>query len=260
MGHALLGELPDTAPWRRVVETVASGGSAAEVAGATTQAAEKGLLLARDDYGLSYAVYLLSQIVLAARSDNFSASLNLADVRVGAEPSTLEIVSAFSAAVDRHLWERGGRTDLGEMAQLAAAETLASQVAARSGRLYGTTAADVKDSVREMSTQAGFARFYREFFARFTQRFLTYHLGRQLSQHVGGPNERFANLEQHNEFLGQLRTHCREAALIVQDFAGDWYSKANFEGGITQGKARGFVNKCLDKLRKELLIRGQRDV
>jgi hypothetical protein len=260
MGHALLGELPDTAPWRKVVELIAAGAFAADVAQATIQAAEKGLLLATDDRGLSYAVYLLSQIVLASRSENFAANLNLADIRVQAEPTTLDVVAAFTEAVDRQLWEKGGRTDLGEMAQLAAVETLTSQVSIRSGRLYGTSAADVKDSIREMSTRAGFARFYREFFARFTQRFLTYHLGRQLSLHVGGPNERFANLEQHNEFLGRLRTHCREAALIVQEFAGDWYSKAHFEGGITQGKARGFVNKCLDKLRKELLIRGRRDV
>ena len=76
MGHTLLGELPDAAPWRRVVETIAGGDSAAAVSGATTQAAEKGLL-GRDDYGLSYEVYLLSHIVLAARGESFSAPLKV---------------------------------------------------------------------------------------------------------------------------------------------------------------------------------------
>lgn len=260
MGHTRLGVLPDTVPWRRVVETIAGGATAAQVAAETTKAAHQGLDLALDDRGLSYVVFLLSQVALAARTDGFAASLNQADVRVGAEPTTLDIVGSFTEAVDRYLLERGGRTDIGEMAQLAAAETLAAQIGDRSRRLYETAAADVQDSVREMSTQAGFADLSRDFFARFTQKFLTYHLGRQLSLHVGGPNERFASAQQHNEFLRQLRAHCRQASLIVKQFAGEWYSKANFEGGITQAKARGFAKKCIDKMQKELLRRGKRDV
>jgi hypothetical protein len=109
-----------------------------------------------------------------------------------------------------------------------------------------------------LSTQKGFATLTHDFFARFTQRFLTYHLERELSQHVGG-NGRFVDPQEHTEFLDDLKTHCREATVIVREFAGEWYSKHNFEGGITERKARNFSRHALKKLRDELTIRGERD-
>ena len=48
-------------------------------------------------------------------------------------------------------------------------------------------------------------------------------------------------------------------AIIVREFSGGWYSKANFEDGISQRKAKGFVNYALTKLRREIKIRGERD-
>jgi hypothetical protein len=42
----------------------------------------------------------------------------------------MEIVGAFSAVIDRHVERSGGRTDLGELAQNAAAESLATVVGA----------------------------------------------------------------------------------------------------------------------------------
>jgi hypothetical protein len=90
------------------------------------------------------------------------------------------------------------------------------------------------------------------------QRFLGYHLGRELSNHVGG-NGRFANPEEHSEFAEQLEIHTRQSAGIMRSFAGDWYSKNNFLGGITFTKARGFVNHVLEKLRDELQTRGALD-
>lgn len=46
-------------------------------------------------------------------------------VAVRGSPSLLETIGALSAAVDRHVDRSGGRTDLGELAQHAAAESLA---------------------------------------------------------------------------------------------------------------------------------------
>jgi hypothetical protein len=40
----------------------------------------------------------------------------------------MEVLGAFSGAVDRHAREHGGRTDLGEMAQMAAVESLSALV------------------------------------------------------------------------------------------------------------------------------------
>lgn len=57
---------------------------------------------------------------------------------------------------------------------------------------------------------------------------------------------------------GRPRVHCHEAALIVKEFAGDWYSKNKFEAGITERQAANFASYCLKKLGDELVVRGER--
>lgn len=258
MGHIRLGTLPDTKGWRNVVGLIADGGSAAQVAAATSEAAQNGLDLAKDDPGLCHTVWLLAKIALAARQADFGAALNAIGVPTPANPSLFDIVGGFSDAVDHHLSNTGGRSDIGEMAQLAAVESLTALIGERSRSLFGTTADEVKRAVYDFSTKSGFAALAHDFFSRFTQRFLTYHLGRELSNHVGG-NGRFASPAEHTEFTRQLAIHCREAAIIVQKFSGGWYSKANFEDGISTTKARNFVNFALTKLGREIKIRGERD-
>jgi hypothetical protein len=257
MGHIRLGTLPDTAPWRRVVALIADAADVATVAGATTEAAQQGLDRASDDPGLAYCFWLLTQTALAARQRNFGKALCDAGLPVPPEPGVFDLVGAFSDTIDNHFRATDGRTDLGEMAQLAAVESLTDLLTQRSANLFGTTPPEVQRAARELSTEAGFATLAHDFFARFTRRFLAYHLGRELSLHVGG-NGRFPDPGQHDVFVRDLGTHCRETAAIMKTFAGEWYSKHNFEGGITPRKARGFVAQALKKLRNELERRGAR--
>jgi hypothetical protein len=228
------------------------------VASATTEAAQHGLDLADGDAGLCHTFYLLTQITLAARQDDLPSALNSLGVKVSSDPGILNIVGGFTEAIDNHLRQTRSRTDIGEMAQMAAAETLTAVLSERSRSLFGTTSAEVKQAVRSCSTQAGFSSLAHEFFSRFTQRYLTYHLSRELANHVG-PGRRFDSPAAHTAFVNDLKVHCREAATIVRDFAGHWHSKTNFEGGITPAKARGFIHVALNKLRRELKIRGGRD-
>jgi hypothetical protein len=258
MGTQRLGTLPDTAPWRRVVELIAEAADAAAVATATNHAAKRGLQLARNDEGLVYCTHLLVRVVVAARQSDFTAALITVGIDVPNKPGLFDIVASFSDAVDRHLHKTAGRSDIGEMAQLAAVESLTQTLGQRAGGFFGTEPADVRRAARELSTERGFATLAHDFFARFTQRFLTYHLGRELSNHVGG-NGRFASSEEHNEFVEQLGVHCRETAGVMRDFAGAWYSKQSVRGEITPTKTRGFVNHCLTKLYGQLAIRGKRD-
>ena len=44
-------------------------------------------------------------------------------IQVPDRPTLMDVAAAYSEAVDRHV-HRGGRTDLGEMAQMAAVESL----------------------------------------------------------------------------------------------------------------------------------------
>lgn len=258
MGHNRLGTLPDTRPWRNVVGQIADGASTAAVAGATSTAAVKGLLRGQADRGVAHVVYLLARIALAARQPGFADNLGKLGVRVPAEPSLYDLTAAFSSAM--RTWYSAGatrRTDIGDMAVLAAAESLTACIGERLPGLF-EAGEEVRRTVRDFSTKNGFAALGHEFFSRFTRRFLLYHLGRELSQHVGG-NGRFADHSAHTGFVTDLGIHCREAALVVRQFCGGWYDKAMFEKGITERQAQGFSAKCLDKLRRELANRGSRN-
>jgi len=260
MGHIRLGTLPDTARWRKVVGLLADEqANVAAVAGATMHAAERGLEIASHDDGLCHALWLLTQVTLAANQQDFATALKQAGLSVPSGPSVFEIVGGFSDAVDRHLRQNRSRTDIGEMAQLAAAETLTSLCTQKSTTLFGTTPADVQAAVKSFSTKAGFSVLAHDFFARLTQRYLTYHLSRELSKHVG-KDQRFRSPKDHAEFIEQLNVHCRQAAVIVREFAGGWYSRTNYESGISPTKARNFAYVAMKKIRAELKIRGERDV
>ena len=103
-----------------------------------------------------------------------------------------------------------------------------------------------------------FARLARDFFARLTQRHLDYYLSRTLSNHVG-PGRQLATTADHSAFDAALEQHCREASRIVEAFAGGWFSKANYQGGITPAKARDFAFVALGKIAGELRRRQAED-
>ena len=256
MGHTRLGDLPKTQKWQQVISLLGEGAGSAEIAAATLDASQGGLAKASKDTALIHSFWLLTQIPLSARSDAFSEDLRQKGLPVSDQATLMEVVGAFADAVDNHIQHYGGRTDLGEMAQLAGTETLTALVSEKTRSLFGTTSADTQQALRSFSTQRQFGVLARDFFARLARRYLTYFLSRELSNHVGR-DQRFRNVNQHTDFLTALEVHCKQASRIVEDFAGEWFSKANFEGGITPEKAAGFIHVAVGKIRDEL-ARGAR--
>ncbi|SRR5579862_20158 len=251
MGHIRLGALPQTRRWEQVVELVAQDGTAAVVAAAALSAAETGFAQAAEDEGLGRAVWLLTQLPLAARNEDYLDRLRAVGVSVDAPPTVLDLVGAFTDAVDAHMRRTGGRTDLGEMAQMAAAEALTRMLGERSRRLFASSGKDVRRDLGTFATAKQFGVLARDFFGSLTRRYLTFFLSRELPNHVGGAR-RFASISEHADFDAALDLHCRQASRIVEDFAGGWFSKTNWERGITPETARGFAWVALKKLRAEL--------
>ena len=148
---------------------------------------------------------------------------------VGPQPTVLDVVGAFSEAVDLHLYKNGGRTDLGEMAQMGAAETLTFALRNRVETLFGAN--DVQAALAQQNADPIFS-FSRAFFARVTERYLTYFLSRELSIQLG-------SVRANREFREALSIHCQQASKIVEKFAEDWFSKANYQGESHQERLLG---------------------
>lgn len=256
MGHVRLGTLPKTKAWRDVVSLLDGGGGVAQVAQAASKASRVGLDAAKRDPGVVEALWLLVQLPLAARGEDFVESLRSSGLAVDEAPSVLGLTTAMTALLDARL--RGARkTDVSEMAALAAVETVASVVGARVPSLFAAEAADVRSAVAGLATQKQFGAFTRAFFARFTERYLAYYLSRELSAHVGR-GQRFASIDDHDAFNAALRVHCHEAARIVETFAGDWFSKGNWKRDLTRPATQRFAAVAFKKLEAELAHREER--
>jgi hypothetical protein len=253
MGHIRLGELPRTRKWSQVVGLIEGGAGTAQVANATIHAAEAGLSFAAKDKGVVETIWLLTQLPLAARSDDFSQALQDCGLSVSDSPGLMEIVGAVTDAIDTRMPNCKGRTDLGEMAQMAAAETLTEVIGARTNSLFGTTSEDVQQAFAQLATNKQFSTFAKDFFARFTNKCMNYFLSRALPHNLG-EGQRFATLSQQADFTSAVETHCKEAARIVEEFSGGWFSSKNWEtrGNISREDIAAFTGYAMKKLTDEL--------
>lgn len=256
MGHKRLKPLPRTRKWAEVVDLIHGGAGAAQVATATTAATETALLKAANDTGVVETVWLLMRLPLAARADDFAAALRECGVAVADAPGLMDLVVGVSDAIDRTMPNCRGRTDLGEMAQTAAAETLAEVVGGRLNGLFGTAPGDVRREFAKLATVKQFGIFAKDFFARFVHKALDFYLCKALPEQVGA-GKRFHTLAAQSAFSDALETHCREAAGIVQRYAGEWLSLHNYEtgGDIPRDQAAAFTAYAMKKLTAELRLR-----
>lgn len=258
MGHQHLGGLPATRQWNAVIDLIAGGMDVAAIASATTEAAATSLEAYANDATVRRAFFILSQIPLAAREDSasFPEALKLLGLDVD-KPDLIHIATACLDDLDRHALTV--RSDLGEIVSLSAVESLQAVTRRSLDDLFEPQSeAEQLERTREvlsgLATVKQFGLLAEDFFSRVLRRHLEYYLSRELPNHVG-VSRRFSSLREHQAFTEAFHLHCREAARIVTRFAGEWFSKNTFEGGITEKGAGGFVHTAMGKIRDELRIR-----
>ncbi|MEO1610554.1 MAG: hypothetical protein AAFR90_14735 [Pseudomonadota bacterium] len=254
MGHILLGDLPKTRAWNDVVELLRVGATIEELAGATAIAAEKELQKAAADPGFAYTVWLLTQLPQAAKSSNFRARLEELGFNAASAGSVLDLAGSFSAAVGNHVAQNDKANDLGILARQAAAETITAFLTSGTASLFDTEAETLQKDLAALGTKTNFASLAREFFGRLTQKTLEYYISRALPDHIGS-GKPIRTIDDQIDFRIALEKHCREASLIVEEFAGGWYSKKDYQGTLTPEAAKGFGQYALKKMRDELRAR-----
>lgn len=256
MGHQRLGDIPKSQRWTTVVAAVAGAGgtgvapsSVAEIARLTLDAAAQGLERAKNDPGLQYTFYLLTQLVLVAREPDWRDRLARHGITLQEDSSLFDLTAGLQQVVEDRVLSSGAASDVGEIAQQAACEAVATLTGPNARTLFGQGSAELQDAVRQLSTKAGFRRLGQHFFGRFMARFLNFYLSRVTAGHGSGPLAGVAELSQFNDGLS---THCYQSARIVRDFCGEWYSKTEFQEGISPENTSRFMAVALDKLQAEL--------
>src|SRR5207249_1111370 len=111
MGHQHLGVLPRSKDWQQVIALLSEGANLEDIAAAASRAAETSMIDASGDPAVRHAFWLLTQIPLASRRDDFERALRTLGLRVPAQPSLAEITSAMMDAIDRAATGSHARND-----------------------------------------------------------------------------------------------------------------------------------------------------
>jgi len=250
-----MGTIPTIRKWRAVVAQIVGGDGplhddVGRIAAQTLDAAAPALEQGKDDPGLRYSFYLLTQIVSAARQDDWRQNLAQVGIRLEADSSIFDLTSEVQRATDDYLARRGVHSDISEMAQQAAGEAVASLAAPSAATLFGRGGDELQRAVRELSTKSGFSRLGQVFFGRFMARFLNFYLSRVTARELG--TDRLPNIEGVSRFNKALLAHCEQSARMVRDFCGQWYSKTEYMKGIDLQNTSRFMAVALRKLSREL--------
>jgi hypothetical protein len=258
MGHSRLGTLPMTQPWQEVVRVLGDGANVPKVAEAVLYAAQRALGTVQDDPGFREAVHLMVQVAVAGTKDDPVGHLQAVGIELGEGGSIAEMAAAVSEALDRRMSGKGQRSDFGEMARGALVAVVSDHLANKGTSLFGKPE-DLAAELRGLHTPKRFGALAQQFFGTMANSFLRYFLDKTLGTHVGA-GQRFATMNQLAVFEGALRTHCDEAAAIVNKFCGDWLSKRRFEdkGIISRESAEKFAWVAVKKIRLELAERSRK--
>ncbi len=255
MGHIRLGQLPRTRKWRDVVELIAAGADVPQVANATIRAADSAFSFVNDDSGYNQAVWLMTQLGLAAGQEKPLEYLRSQDINIPDNTSLPGVAAALTEALDNHSSANGGHSDLGELAQRALVDAVMQRMAPKLAQksLFNLQADDTQQALSEFRKPNEFGKLSREFYSRLTNECMNYFLSQTLATNLGA-GQRFPTMNQMAQFEQALSTHCREASAIVEQFSGEWYSKHRYEeqGNISRDSVKGFASWALKKMKDEL--------
>jgi len=227
--------------------------STAAIADAVVTAAERRLRELANDPALAECVRVLSRITFAARGDEFVREMASLGVVLPDDASAVSAIALTGDAVRSRLRDSVASPYFAEIAALALRGALTETVGQRGRSLFDSSVQDLQRAFRAYSTRDGFADLSRRFFARFLSTAMRSFVDRELANHVGGAAA-LSSVRESRDFMAALDTHTWQAARIVEDFAGGWHSKRNWEtgGDVSLEDAQRFVGVALQKLRKEI--------
>ena len=96
MGHLRLGNLHKTRRWTQVVGMLDSGAATEDIASKSLHAGENAFAEAAHDTGFKYTVWILTQVTLAAREEDFPGRLAKIGLDVPEHPGLFDILGAFT--------------------------------------------------------------------------------------------------------------------------------------------------------------------
>lgn len=222
---------------------------AAVVAAAVVTAAEAAYRAAADDPGIVESLRIMAFLADASRQDAFAERLRDYGIPLRGNEDALGLLRVVLREAEDRFGPTSQRTIFTEFALGALQESLTRTIAQQTGSLFLSGIDDAQLAYRQFSTERGFARLAHMFFAGLLSRSLRYFTDHEAANRLG-PDGRLRSEADIRIFNEALDRYGSEAARIVEDFAGAWYSKRRWLGGVdrTDGLAAVAMRKVADEL------------
>lgn len=252
MGHIRVGRLPKIRGWKQVVFLLDSHeSSASEIATATAKAAKQFFSQNKTDSVLVFSYWLATQITYRARFESFEEELEKIGLDIRDVETPLDFLAKVANFARAESKSRGATFPLSEFAQLSLREVLTETIGWQSQTLFGQTRDDIRIACRRYSSPQQFSKLARLYFSKVLNRTLQFFLGKETANKVGS-SRKFRDISDLSSFEAAIESYCYQSARIIQDFAEGWYSKRNWQGGISEMDAKGFVAVAIEKLADEI--------
>lgn len=256
MGHLRLGRLPKHRNWQRVIALLdLDPADAHYVARATVAAADSHLKNLGSNGASAYCFWLLVQIASASRYDDMSERLHQLGISISSEDALLTLISRVSDQARTEIRSRHDSDGLSEIAALSLRVALAETVGIQGPSMFESSISDFSRACRVYSTRKHFGTLAKIFFGDFLGRTIKFIIDREIANHVGS-GRGIRNVLECRTFVESVDLFSRQSARIVEDFAGGWFSKHEWEsaGHISREDAGRFVAFAMKKIRADLAL------
>jgi len=252
MGHIRIGKLPKIRGWKQVIALLdSSDSSSSQIAAATAKAAKDFFSQKRSDPALAFSYWLLTQITSRAKRENYLEEIKKIGLDVSKSKNAFDFLGRITDFTRTQIKLRGETFPISEFAQLSLREVLTETIGQQSQTLFGTSQEDVILACNKYSRPNQFAKLARLYFAKVLNRVLQFFISKESPNRIG-PQRKFKDISDLSRFNLALEAYCYQSAKIVEQFAGGWYSKRNWQGEILERDAKGFVSVAMEKLRAEI--------
>ncbi len=204
MGHVRLGRWPKSRKWNEVVNFIASGMAASQVAAAVIKAAEAAFNSIGKDIGYEQAAWFLIQLSEAASQKSPLDYLRTQGIDIK-EASLAGIATALTNAMDDSNYSARHLSTEAEIARNALVSSVISTIASSQNQptFFDHENNYAEEAVKKLGATRVFASMFQGFLTDFTNRALMFYLDKQLSNHLG-EDQRFRTLEEKQQFRKEI--------------------------------------------------------
>ena len=197
----------------------------------------------RQDDGLKLTLRLLTEIPLAMKQRNITASLNEIGIKFSKKPNVYDLTRVFNKHLHRSLMEANLSTGFSEMIIASASEVITSVFIVKSEEQFNLKVRDIRKIFAPYSEPQKYSILAKGFFSRILCRYI-YHLTYlEHYEYVHPDNSNRFFLSVMNDYYFRLYKCCWDMCKFLDEVAESWHKQC-----IKQDISEKLITELIDKV------------